>query len=599
MSSKSSKSGGIRSAVDHSDSETDNSFEPSEDDIVDDEDMTDLETEDPLILSTLDYIDDGYGPYANNEWHTNEDDYSAQTVGECTWAIKNVRNPGHGCVGVQDYNPMATSEWVAKKLLPDIRANPDISGKSIKDLLLERYGLKMKTSTVYKMKDMTMREINGGHDESYRLLPAYLVNATSDFTFKKALEQIVQHGGMGAGRWFLDLGDEELWTKHKFDHTISVEDNTSNFVESFNSTLGVHRTNPVLSLLEVQRYKQAYGLNIAPMPDTQQWPKFDVPTQEPLTLNRSIGRPSRDRRREQREKRKGALRFDYAFVIVMYAWHSCNGVVKTVKVSNVSCHASEQDLKELFSFSGDIVYMEIKSEDKETLNAYVTFKDSQGADTAVLLTGATITDKTITISLDPDYELPPAALARIAEGQNPQSALQKAEDVVSTVLAKGFILGKSAAGKAKSFDEKHRLTSTASLKISSLDQKTGFTEKVNMGTSAVNYKVKEYDQKFQVSEKTKTAFAMAEEKVGYAGSTVMKNRYVLIGATWVTGAFNKVAKAASDIGQKTKEKVRMVEDEQKRKIVEDFAHAHLSDIDSPKDSFQNEQHSAKPDPVKV
>lgn len=76
-----------------------------------------------------------------------------------------------------------------------------------------------------------------------------------------------------------------------------------------------------------------------------------------------------------------------------------------------------------------------------------------------------------------------------------------------------------------------------------------------MGTSAVNEKVKEMDQKFQVSEKTKSAFAAAEQKVSVAGSAIMKNRYVFTGASWVTGAFNKVAKAASDVGSKTKEKV--------------------------------------------
>ncbi|XP_074302845.1 uncharacterized protein LOC141636405 [Silene latifolia] len=238
-----------------------------------------------------------------------------------------------------------------------------------------------------------------------------VVNATSEFTFKKALELVVQHGGRGAGRWFLDLGEKEMWTKHMFDPNLCAEDNTSNFVESFNSTLGIHRTNPVLSLLEgirrlamvrhatrqhiadtwyddgicpnihtrlqkltknsrgcqalfsgpgeyevkegrtylpvslnkrtcrcglwqisgipcrhairaiidsnkepsdyvsdwfsVRRYREAYGFNISPMPDTQQWPVFDVPFLEPPTLKRSIGRPSRNRRREQGEKRKG------------------------------------------------------------------------------------------------------------------------------------------------------------------------------------------------------------------------------------------------------------------------------------------------------
>ncbi|KAF3951297.1 hypothetical protein CMV_023033, partial [Castanea mollissima] len=34
--------------------------------------------------------------------------------------------------------------------------------------------------------------------------------------------------------------------------------------------------------------------------------------------------------------------------------------IKTVKVSNVSLGASERDIKEFFSFSGDIEYVEMR-----------------------------------------------------------------------------------------------------------------------------------------------------------------------------------------------------------------------------------------------
>lgn len=77
-----------------------------------------------------------------------------------------------------------------------------------------------------------------------------VVNATSEFSFKKALESVVQHGGQGCARWFLDLGPKEHWSKHMFDPKVACDQNTSNFVESFNSTLGVHRCNPIFSLLE-------------------------------------------------------------------------------------------------------------------------------------------------------------------------------------------------------------------------------------------------------------------------------------------------------------------------------------------------------------
>ncbi|KAK2991968.1 hypothetical protein RJ640_017799, partial [Escallonia rubra] len=272
--------------------------------------------------------------------------------------------------------------------------------------------------------------------------------------------------------------------------------------------------------------------------------------------------------------------------------------IRTIKVSNVSLGASLQDIKEFFSFSGDIEYVEMRSDNERSQIAFVTFKDPQGAETAVLLSGATIVDLTVSITLDPEYQLPPAALAPPLQTVNitpggADSALRKAEDVVSSMLAKGFVLGKDAVNKAKSLDEKHQLTSTATAKVASFDKKIGLTEKISIGSSIVNEKVREVDQKLQVSEKAKSAFAAAEQTVSSAGSAVMKNRYVLTGASWVTGAFNKVAKAAGEVGQHTKEKVGMAEEEKRRKMVDDFAQVHLSE--SPKASEAS--HSSKPAPV--
>lgn len=274
--------------------------------------------------------------------------------------------------------------------------------------------------------------------------------------------------------------------------------------------------------------------------------------------------------------------------------------IKTVKVSNLSLGATERDVNEFFSFSGDIEYVEMRSDTVRSQIAFVTFKDAQGAETAILLSGATIIDMTVEIQQDPDYKLPPAACAPPVQsdkktGGGAESALQKAEDVVSSMLAKGFILGKDAVNKAKTFDEKHQLTSTASAKVSSFDKKIGLTEKITIGTSIVNDKVREVDEKLQVSEKAKSALAAAEQTVSNAGSAIMKNRYVLTGTTWVTGAFSKVTKAAGEVGQKTKEKVGIVEDEQRRKMVDDFAQVHLSE--SPKASDAAELRPSKPAPA--
>lgn len=176
-----------------------------------------------------------------------------------------------------------------------------------------------------------------------------------------------------------------------------------------------------------------------------------------------------------------------------------------------------------------------------------------------------------------------SCILQVSEDKPPAgagSALHKAEDVVTTMLAKGFILGKDALNKAKTLDEKHQLSSTASAKVASLDRKMGLSQKIAVTSTVVGDKVREVDQKFQVSEKTKSAFAAAEQKVSSAGSALMKNRYIFSGASWVAGAFSKVAKAAEEVGQKAKEKAGIEEDEQKRKMVDDYARTHLSE--SPK-----------------
>ncbi|XVF26832.1 hypothetical protein REPUB_Repub14bG0053100 [Reevesia pubescens] len=119
--------------------------------------------------------------------------------------------------------------------------------------------------------------------------------------------------------------------------------------------------------------------------------------------------------------------------------------------------------------------------------------------------------------------------------------------MMSTMLAKGFILGKDAINEAKAFDERHHLTSNASTTVTSIDQKMGLSEKLSIGTAVVNEKMREMDEQFQVSEKTKSALVVAEQKASSAETAIMSNRHVYIGALWLSNAFSAVAKAVEDV----------------------------------------------------
>ncbi|KAL2905150.1 Elongation factor Ts mitochondrial, partial [Bienertia sinuspersici] len=64
--------------------------------------------------------------------------------------------------------------------------------------------------------------------------------AYNDFTFKKAMDQIDKYK-VGARVWLANLGDQDRWSKHKFNASLKCDVNKTNFVESFNATLGIDR----------------------------------------------------------------------------------------------------------------------------------------------------------------------------------------------------------------------------------------------------------------------------------------------------------------------------------------------------------------------
>ncbi|CAH9061817.1 unnamed protein product [Cuscuta europaea] len=254
---------------------------------------------------------------------------------------------------------------------------------------------------------------------------------------------------------------------------------------------------------------------------------------------------------------------------------------KTVRVGNVSDLATKREIREFFSFSGAIEHIEIRREQDESRTAYVTFKDTKAIEIALLLSGATIVDQIVTITLAENY-VPKSEVQEFrivvdddistSGGNNTLFAEQdkftsssharvnsrvyvsKAQDVMSSVLAKGSAIGHDAMTKAKAFDDKHRLTATASATVSSFDQRVGLSEKLTVGISVVNQKVKSVDEKLQVSDKTMAALIAAERKINDTGSAVKSSRYVTAGAAWLNGAFNRVAKAGQAASTKTREK---------------------------------------------
>ncbi|XVE90197.1 hypothetical protein DITRI_Ditri20bG0059400 [Diplodiscus trichospermus] len=253
---------------------------------------------------------------------------------------------------------------------------------------------------------------------------------------------------------------------------------------------------------------------------------------------------------------------------------------RTVQVKNLSDLASEREIHEFFSFSGDIEHIEILGESGQSKTAYVTFKDPKALEIALLLSGATMVDKIVTViraenylpklvinvsrMVDDTMTITPSGHSALIDEQgrtrSPSSGrmyVSRAQDVVASILAKGSAIRQDAVNKAKAFDEKHQLTASASSKVISFDRRVGLTEKLTVGISMVNEKVKSVDQRLQVSDKTMAAIFAAERKINDTGSAVKSSRYVTAGTAWLNGTFSKVAKAGQVAGTKTREKFNL------------------------------------------
>ncbi|XP_058204311.1 binding partner of ACD11 1 isoform X2 [Rhododendron vialii] len=249
--------------------------------------------------------------------------------------------------------------------------------------------------------------------------------------------------------------------------------------------------------------------------------------------------------------------------------------IRTVQVRNLSDLASEREIHEFFSFSGDIEHIEIRGDSGQPRTAFVTFKDPKALEIALLLSGATIVDQIVGVSAAENYvpkaetrevmivdnvanlgseNSSPNTEAKASSPRNGSVYVNKAQVVVSSMLAKGSAIKQDAVNKAKAFDEKHQFRANASAKVISLDRRVGLTEKLTVGISVVNEKMKTVDQKLQVSDKTIAALMAAERKLNNTGSAVKSSKYVTAGTTWLNGAFGKVARAGQVAGTKTREK---------------------------------------------
>ncbi|KAK3025369.1 hypothetical protein RJ639_044909 [Escallonia herrerae] len=242
----------------------------------------------------------------------------------------------------------------------------------------------------------------------------------------------------------------------------------------------------------------------------------------------------------------------------------------TVEVTGLSHKATEKDLYDFFAFCGTIEHVEIVRAGEFACTAYVTFRDAYPLETAVLLSfgyleyvsraGATILDQRVCITRwgqhESEYDLWNQRSWKLEDeirsthshGNqfSPGEAVTMAQDVVKTMLAKGFVLSKDALGKAKAFDESHQVSATAVAKVSELSERIGLTDKFCAGVEAV----KSVDERYHILDTTKSAVSATGRTATAAANTVVNSSYFSKGALWMSDALSRAAKVAADLGNR-------------------------------------------------
>uniref|UniRef100_A0A2P2JJR4 Uncharacterized protein MANES_01G187800 n=2 Tax=Rhizophora mucronata TaxID=61149 RepID=A0A2P2JJR4_RHIMU len=235
----------------------------------------------------------------------------------------------------------------------------------------------------------------------------------------------------------------------------------------------------------------------------------------------------------------------------------------TVEVTGLSPEAREKDVYDFFAFCGAIEHVEIVRSGEYACTAYVTFKDAYARETAVLLSGATILDQCVCITHWGHYEDGFDMWNRLSGSEDEETgsspslqrsqfipkageAVTLAQEVVKTMLAKGYVLGKDALSKAKAFDESHQVSATATAKVAELSDRIGLTDTIFTGMEAV----RAVDEKFHVSEMTKSAVSATGRSAAAAADTIVNSSYFSKGALWVSDSLNRAAKVAADLGSR-------------------------------------------------
>jgi len=194
-----------------------------------------------------------------------------------------------------------------------------------------------------------------------------------------------------------------------------------------------------------------------------------------------------------------------------------------VQVCNLSPKATVKDVQQFFSYSGTVKNVKLQRAGQWAQVALVTFKEPHALETAVLLSGATIIDQKVCIvpwgGSEEAVNRWKKQMIKFQEEGNTKGlgiyipSADQTVYVVTTMVSKGYSLGKDTLGKAKELDEKYQVMHTAAAKAVDIGKFVG-------------------------------------EKLVGAGQAAVNSSYFAAGALMVAGVLHKAADGAADFGKR-------------------------------------------------
>jgi hypothetical protein len=116
----------------------------------------------------------------------------------------------------------------------------------------------------------------------------------------------------------------------------------------------------------------------------------------------------------------------------------------SVRLTTLSPNATEDDIRNFLGYCGDIARVVFEDSPTDGRAAVVTFKDDEAPGTAVLLTGAILVDRPVTITA-----------LESADRTSTQDALAFIEEVVSKGVVTGEAIISTMKAKALALDREH------------------------------------------------------------------------------------------------------------------------------------------------